>query len=81
MPKFKSIGGEWIPVTKFTKMELDAAGLKTLGQRVEDSSLVTEAPILNEDVIEESPDDEQKSMLKRVKDKRGIKSKKARVRV
>lgn len=80
MPKYISKDGVWHPVTKFTRLELEAQGLETLGQSISDSSLVTETPVENEDVIEESEDEEVKEKIGRVKKRRGIKSRKARLR-
>ena len=80
MPKFISKDGVWVPATKFTKMELEAQGLETLGQPVSDASVVTEAPIENEDILQDSEDDQVKSKLAKITKKRGIKSRRARVK-
>ena len=81
MPRYISINGVWHPATKFTKRELEAMGVKTLGHKVEDSSIVTEAPVEGEEEIKRSKDKESRGKLKKILHKRGIKSRKARPRM
>lgn len=81
MPKYRSEGGVWHPVTTSTKKELDAQGLATLGQPAnQDPNLAVEAPVENADLIEESGDDVRKAKLVKVKKKRGVKRRTVRTK-
>jgi hypothetical protein len=75
MPKYRSPGdGMWYPVTKFTKMELEAQGLKTLGQPLPPVAevSVSDAPIEGEDQIRSSGTEKQQGKLNKVTTARGV---------
>ena len=82
MPRFKSVGGVWYPISKSTRREMEAAGKETLGSPVKDqSSAASEAPIENEDLHAAEGSKKTKKKLKRFKKKLGVKSKKVRRKV
>ena len=84
MPKFISNGREWIPVTKFTRMELEAKGLTSIktGGQPSAEAVTSEAPIDGEDQVLATGSEAQKTKLSSVTERRGVKGgKTTKVRV
>lgn len=82
MPRFISKDGVWHPADPKTKKALGQAGLETIGAPAEGEASKHAAPaaIEGED-LEESMPKKKKKMLKKVKKKRGIKSRKIRRKI
>lgn len=82
MPKFKSVGGVWVPVDEIAKEDLKGVGVQTIGQPSENVNTDTsqDPNIENEEQLEEGSD-EQKEGIKKLKKRKGVKSKKKKRKV